>query len=67
MERRRYVPARTEPDAEGRLVASPVPYAGSGDVFGFSRADALIVVPERAPARAAGDRCEVVPLAGTAR
>lgn len=66
-DRRRYVPARTTADAEGRLVASPVPYAGSGDVFGFSRADALIVVPEHSPPRAAGDRCDVVPLAGTSR
>ena len=67
VERRRYVPARTNADPDGRLVAAPVPYAGSGDVFGFSRADALIVVPERAPPRAPGERCEVVPLAGTAR
>lgn len=65
--RRRYVPARTESDADGRLVATPVVYVGSGDVFGFSRADALIVVPEDSPARAAGERCVVVPLAGTAR
>jgi molybdopterin molybdotransferase len=67
VERRRFVPARTTAGSDGRLVATPIPYAGSGDVFGFSRADALIVVPERAPARAAGERCEVVPLSGTAR
>jgi molybdopterin molybdotransferase len=65
--RRRYVPATTSIDAGGRLVATPVPFAGSGDVFGFSRADALIVVPENAPRRAAGERCAVVPLAGSAR
>ena len=65
--RRRYVPARTHCDAEGRLVAAPVPFAGSGDVFGFSRADALIVVPEDSPRREAGERCRVLPLSGTAR
>jgi molybdopterin biosynthesis enzyme len=65
--RRRYVPARTSHDADGRLVATPVPFAGSGDVFGFSRADALIVVPENAPRRAAGERADVVPLEGNAR
>jgi molybdopterin molybdotransferase len=65
--RRRYVPAATSHDADGRLVATPVPFAGSGDVFGFSRADSLIVVPENAPRRTAGGRCVVVPLAGTAR
>ncbi len=65
--RRRFVPARSSIDDDGRLVATPVPFAGSGDVFGFSRADALIVVPENAPRRAAGERCHVVPLAGDAR
>jgi molybdopterin molybdotransferase len=65
--RRRYVPCRTSLDSDGRTVATPVPFAGSGDVFGFSRADALIVVPEDSPARAAGERCHIVPLAGTAR
>jgi len=65
--RRRYVPARTTSTADGRLVATPVPFAGSGDVFGFSRADALIVVPENSPRRAAGERADVVPLAGNAR
>jgi molybdopterin molybdotransferase len=65
--RRKFVPARTTSDADGRLVATPVAYAGSGDVFGFASADALIVVPEDSPRRAAGERCLVVPLAGTAR
>jgi molybdopterin molybdotransferase len=65
--RRRYVPAKTTSDADGRLVATPVAFAGSGDVFGFSKAEVLIVVPENSPRRAAGERCLVVPLAGTAR
>jgi len=65
--RRRFVPARTSHDAQGRLVAKPVAFAGSGDVFGFSKADALIVVPENSPRRAAGERAQLVPLAGDAR
>ena len=65
--RRRYVPAATHSDAQGRLVATPVRFAGSGDVFGFSKADALVIVPENAPRRSAGEPCQVVPLAGTAR
>ena len=64
--RRRYVPARTAWTADGRVVAAPVRFAGSGDVFGFSCADALIVVPENAPRRKAGDRCDVVALAESA-
>jgi molybdenum cofactor synthesis domain-containing protein len=65
--RRRYVPARTRVDADGRLIATPVRYAGSGDVFGFSRADALVVVPEHAHDSGPGWRCKVLPLAETAR
>jgi molybdopterin molybdotransferase len=65
--RRRFVPARTSSTSDGRLVATPLPFAGSGDVFGFSRADALVVVPENAPRRAAGERADVVPLGGDAR
>ncbi len=65
--RRRYVPAATTWASDGRLVASPVRFAGSGDVFGFARADALIVVPEDVPRRTAGERCDVIPLAGNAR
>lgn len=65
--RRRYVPCRTACADDGRLVATPVRFAGSGDVFGFAAADGLVIVPEDAPARRAGDACRVVPLAGTAR
>lgn len=59
--RKRYVPAALTVVA-GSLVATPVPFQGSGDVFGFSRADALIVVPEGVPPRAAGERAEIVAL-----
>jgi molybdopterin molybdotransferase len=59
--RRRYVPAVLSADGATR-VATPVPFQGSGDLFGFSRADALIIVPEGAAARAAGDAAQVMPL-----
>ncbi len=61
--RQRYVPARLELVA-GAIVATPVPFQGSGDVFGFSRADALIVVPEGVPGRVAGEAAEIVVLGG---
>jgi molybdopterin molybdotransferase len=65
--RRRFVPARLTDAHDGRFVATPVPFAGSGDVFGYSRADALVVIPEDAAPRAAGDTADVVSLAGNGR
>ena len=64
--RRRYLPVRLSFTADA-LVATPVRYAGSGDVFGLARADGLAIVPEDAPARAAGDAVRVVPLFGGLR
>jgi molybdopterin molybdotransferase len=60
--RRRYDPVRLVHEPDGRVVARPVGYRGSGDIFGFALADALAVVPEEAPAPAAGDDVDVVPL-----
>ena len=59
--RRKYVPVTVRRE-EGELLASPVPYQGSGDVFGFSEANALAIVPEQSPARAAGAAVHVLPL-----
>ncbi len=65
--RRRYDPVRLVRRADGVLLARPVGYRGSGDVFGFALADALALVPEESPAPVAGDEVEIVPLAaGTA-
>lgn len=59
--RRKYVPACLRREG-AKFVATPVSYQGSGDVFGFSRAQCLVVVPEDAAARAAGETAECVPL-----
>jgi molybdopterin molybdotransferase len=59
--RRKYVPATVRRDGAA-WTATPVPFQGSGDVFGFARAQALVVVPEECAARAAGDAAECVPL-----
>lgn len=60
--RRRYVPVSITVESDGTRTASVVPFAGSGDVFGFGRADALAIVPENGVAREAGDDVHVVPL-----
>jgi molybdopterin molybdotransferase len=65
--RRKYVPAKLSYSSDGRVVVAPVHYVGSGDLFGFARADALIVVREDAPARAAGESAQVVSLLGSGR
>lgn len=59
--RRRYLPAKLSRDGAA-TVATPLPFQGSGDVFGFSRADVLVTVPEGAAPRAAGDAAEALPL-----
>ena len=59
--RRRYVPARSSKDGTTR-VATPLAFQGSGDVFGFAKADVLVTVPEGAAARAAGDTAEALEL-----
>lgn len=61
--RRRYVPARMEWEG-GVACARPVAFRGSGDVFGFSRADCLVVVPEDAPPADAGAEVDVLLLEG---
>ncbi|MCE9634422.1 MAG: molybdopterin molybdotransferase MoeA [Planctomycetes bacterium] len=63
--RRKYVPASAR-DLSGGLdaapVVTPVAFQGSGDLFGFSRANCLVVVPEDSAPRMAGDPVECVPL-----
>jgi molybdopterin molybdotransferase len=60
--RRAYLPARVEPDADGRLLARPVPSMGSADLVALSRANALVVVPETEGDLAPGARLRVLPL-----
>jgi molybdopterin molybdotransferase len=59
--RRKFVPVRVRRDGAA-MRAEVLPFQGSGDVFGFSRANALAVVREDAPARSAGELAECVPL-----
>jgi len=59
--RRRYVPALASRDGPV-VVATPIPFQGSGDVFGFARADLLLAIPEGAAARTPGETAEAVTL-----
>ena len=47
---------------DGRVTAEPVPFVGSGDLFGFARANGLAVVPEEHPPFAAGEVVDVLLL-----
>lgn len=58
-ERDSYLPAAMSTDANGRLIATPIPWHGSSDFIGFARAHALIVVPS-GENRHAGDICKIV-------
>lgn len=62
--RRRYVPA-TASRRDATCIATPVPFQGSGDVFGFAAADLLVLVDEGAEARAAGAAARAVAVGGT--
>lgn len=53
-----YLPAVLATDPSGHLIASPIRWHGSSDLVGFSRADALIFVPQDV-SYASGDRVEV--------
>jgi len=48
--------------ADDGPVVSPVPWFGSADVLGASRADALVVLPVGAGEHKTGDRLRVLPL-----
>ena len=45
-ERDTYLPARLSTNKLGHLIAHPLKWSGSSDFVGFSRAEALIVVPQ---------------------
>ncbi len=61
--RDRFLPAEVEV-AGGAIRVTPVSSVGSHDVGGYARGTALVRVPAGAEPRAAGDRCEVLPIAG---
>ncbi len=53
-EREQYLPVRRLPGDDGVERLEPVPWNGSADVVGISRAEALAVVPADSPLRAGG-------------
>jgi molybdenum cofactor synthesis domain-containing protein len=46
MERASYLPATLRSDEQGRIIAEPLKWGGSSDFVAFTRAGALIVIPE---------------------
>jgi molybdopterin molybdotransferase len=61
-ERETYLPARAGIDARGELLAEPLSWHGSGDPFGFSDADALIVRRPGAGVAEIGDAVSIILL-----
>jgi len=61
-ERASYLPARLGTDENGRLLAGPLKWGGSSDFVAFTRAMALIIVPEGTRSVEAGTRVRVVRL-----
>lgn len=59
--RRSHQPARLR-IADGRAEVEPLKWSGSGDLVGFMRADALLVIPEEQPFVKAGELVEVILL-----
>ena len=57
-----YLPAALATDDRGRLLADPLRWAGSSDFVAFTRATALLIVPENVPRLAAGALVRVVRL-----
>lgn len=63
-ERASYLPATLATDAGGRLVAEPLKWGGSSDFVAFTRAEALVVVPEGVSKAEAGSVVRFVRLPG---
>lgn len=61
--RDRFLPAEVEVEG-GTIRAAPISAVGSHDLGAYARGKALVRVPAGAEARAAGDRCEVLPITG---
>jgi molybdopterin molybdotransferase len=62
IERASYLPATLSTDERGRLLAEPLKWGGSSDFVAFTRAEALIIIPEGVRAAAAGELVRVVRL-----
>jgi molybdopterin molybdotransferase len=61
-ERASYLPATLNTDERGRLLAEPLKWGGSSDFVAFTRADALLIIPEGIRAVKAGAVVGVVRL-----
>jgi molybdopterin molybdotransferase len=57
-----YHPARLNQNGEGRWVVKPVPWFGSPDLLGLTRANALLMIPVGEHRYSAGEPMEVLPL-----
>jgi molybdopterin molybdotransferase len=61
--RRAYLPGWLETNSEGALPeAHPIPSRGSGDIVAFSKANALLILPENIDLMEAGETIAVHPL-----
>jgi molybdopterin molybdotransferase len=61
--RRAFLPGWLEPSGEGKLpLAHPISTRGSGDIVAFSKANALLVLPESLDRLEAGEAVQVYPL-----
>ncbi|MEP6637686.1 MAG: molybdopterin molybdotransferase MoeA, partial [Acidobacteriota bacterium] len=63
-ERESYLPARLDTDDEGHLIAEPLKWGGSSDFVAFTRANALIIVPQGVREIGEGAIVRVVRLPG---
>ena len=61
-ERASYLPAALHTDDRGRLVAEPLRWGGSSDFVAFTRATALVIIPEQTRLVEAGTVVRVVRL-----
>jgi len=60
--RRAYLPGWLRAGDDGDLVAEPIPTKGSADIVSFSKANALLIVPEDQDRLESGDPISVYPL-----
>jgi molybdopterin biosynthesis enzyme len=61
-ERASYLPAELRTNEDGQLLAEPLKWGGSSDFVAFTRAVALVIVPEGVKALEAGTRVRFVRL-----
>jgi molybdopterin molybdotransferase len=60
--RRAYLPGWLRAGDDGELVAEPIPTKGSADIVAFSKANALLIVPQDQDRLESGEPVSVYPL-----